>query len=111
MKIALSVAVVLTMGMAAISFWGVGNSRNPDGSSSQIFIHGTPVCVTQRGGEIHAAVGACSLFRRESPHGDAEGYHGQVPVPGHPDLVLPPGHPPIGPDEGPITDRNRRTLI
>jgi hypothetical protein len=111
MKTVLVVALVLTMGLAALSFWGVGSSLGLVASSSQIFIHGTPVCVTQRGGEIQATVGACSLLRGESSHGGSEGYHGRVPGPWHPALELPPGHPPIGPDDGPVTDRNRRTLI
>jgi hypothetical protein len=111
MKKILLLGSVFTVGMAAISFWGVGIYSSLAASSSQIFIHGTPVCVTQRGGEIQATVGACNLLRGESPQSDSEGYHERVPGPGHPALELPPGHPPIGPDDGPITDRHRRTLI
>jgi len=111
MRTFLAVALVLTMGMGLLFFWVAVHPRSLEASSSQIFIHGTPVCVTQRGGEIQATVGACSAFHGGLQHGDQDGYRGSVPVPGNPRLELPPGHPPIGPDDGPITDPNRRTLI
>ena len=111
MRTFLVVAMVLTMGMAALSLWGAGHSRGLDASSSQIFIHGTPVCITHRGGEIQAAVGDCSVLRGESRHGDSDDEHGRFAVPEGPRPELPPGHPPIGPDDGPLTDQNRRTLI
>ncbi len=107
----LVVALVLSMGMAALSLWRAGKALDLAATSSQIFIHGTPVCVTQRGGEIHAAVGDCGGLRGEPRNEGREGAHGRLPAPGRPGLELPPGHPPIGPDDGPITERNRRTLI
>jgi len=56
MKTILGIALVVAMGVAALFLWGAGYARHTGFSSSQIFIHGVPVCVTQRGGEIEAAV-------------------------------------------------------
>jgi hypothetical protein len=107
MKTVLVAAIVATLGVAAVSLWGIEHARQYTDSSSQIYIHGTPVCVVQRDGGIHARVGACDSLREEAPGGAG----GRMRVPGPPRLQLPPGHPPIGPDEGPIADPNRRTLI
>jgi hypothetical protein len=112
MRTYLVVALVVSLGLSALSLWGTAESRYGNESSSQIYIHGTPVCVIQRGGEIQATVGACSAVPDESrqgaPYRHSPGFSG----PGHPGLNLPPGHPPIGPDDGPIGERNhRRTLI
>jgi len=96
------------MGFAGLSLWGVGHVQHMAGSSSQIFIHGTPVCVTQRGGEIRASVGECALLfggPREEQE-ETGGFHD-----GDPHVGLPPGHPPIGPDPVPFREENRRTLI
>jgi len=95
-KTFLAAMLVVSTGLAALSLWGMVHARHMGGSSSQIFIHGAPVCVTQRGGEIEAVVGKC----RSNP-GD----------PANPHLGLPPGHPPIDGDPGPSFDEERRTLI
>ena len=96
MKTFLAVALVVATGLAALSVWGIVHSRQMSGSSSQIFIHGAPVCVTQRGGEIEAVVGKC----------------GSIPGdPGSPNLGLPPGHPPVDGNPGPAFDEERRTPI
>jgi len=73
-------------------------------SASQIYIHGTPVCVFRQGESIVARVGECdeeAAPRDESP-GDG------APDLGGPDLSLPPGHPPVGPDMAP--DGNTRRI-
>ncbi|HBX43193.1 MAG TPA: hypothetical protein DEH27_05115 [Deltaproteobacteria bacterium] len=74
-------------------------------SSSQIYIHGTPVCVTREGEDIVARVGECGVTRF-SP--DAESPE-RVPYHGHPGMQLPPGHPPI--DQEMFPEENRRVLI
>ena len=74
-------------------------------SSSQIFIHGTPVCVTREGEEIVARVGECGITRMPP---DAE-TPGSAPYHGHPGMRLPPGHPPI--DQEMFPEENRRILI
>ncbi len=112
MRTVAAVGVALTLGVVAVFLWILGYGLGPAVSSSQIFIHGTPVCITQRGGEIRATVGACSALRHVEPRGEGSyRHHGGVPSPGDPRLKLPPGHPPIGPDDGPIGEPNRRVLI
>jgi hypothetical protein len=106
----LAIALILAAGIASLWLWGAGHAHSMAGSSSQIFIHGTPVCVTQRGGEIQAAVGVCGNFSVH-PHGEAEGYHGGNRVPGNPHIGLPPGHPPIDQEPFPGPEGGRRTLI
>jgi len=108
LKSLLAIALVLTAALAGLSLWGMGHARHVAVSSSQIFIHGTPVCVTQRGGEIQASVGECAVLFG-GPRGqqeDADGFHN-----GDPHVGLPPGHPPIGPGPVPLFEENRRTLI
>ena len=75
-------------------------------SASQIYIHGTPVCVFRHGEAIVARVGECEAgtgLRDEAPGGD-------IPDDGAPGLGLPPGHPPVGPDMSP-DGGGRRVLI
>lgn len=74
-------------------------------ASSQIFIHGTPVCVIQEGNGIVARLGDCG----ETENRPDETFHGRVPFHGHPGMNLPPGHPPI--DGGITPEENRRVLI
>lgn len=66
-------------------------------SASQIYIHGTPVCVFRQGESIVARVGECDegVAPGDEAPGDA------TPDFGGPDLSLPPGHPPVGPDMSP----------
>ena len=111
MRTFLAIALTLTAGFASLWLWGARHAhRVAAASSSQIFIHGTPVCVTQRGGEIEAAVGVCGHFSG-NPHGEPERFHGANPLPGKPHGGFPPGHPPV--DEGPLPapETGRRTLI
>jgi hypothetical protein len=74
-------------------------------SSSQIYIHGTPVCVTQDGKDIVARIGECGI-PGVFPDGDSLE---KLPYHGHPGRNLPPGHPPI--DQEMFPDGNRRVLI
>jgi hypothetical protein len=74
-------------------------------TSSQIYIHDTPVCVSMEGEEVVARVGKCP---RESGVFEAPG-PGRTPFHGAPGRGLPPGHPPIDRDMAP--DANRRVLI
>jgi len=72
---------------------------------SQIYIHGTPVCVTRHHQGIVAQVGECDMGGTRS---DGE-FTGEVPFHGHPGRTLPPGHPPI--DGTMFPEENRRVLI
>jgi hypothetical protein len=74
-------------------------------SSSQIFIHGTPVCVIQEGKDIMARVGKCAV-PGVAPDAD---FLEKLPYHGHPGMQLPPGHPPI--DQEMFPGENRRVLI
>ncbi len=74
-------------------------------SSSQIYIHGTPVCVTREGEEIVARVGECAITRLPPDADTPE----RAPFHGHPEMRLPPGHPPI--DQEMFPQENRRVLI
>jgi hypothetical protein len=94
MRSFLIIALVLVAGAASLLFWGAGYADRVAAFSSQIFIHGTPVCVTQRGDRIEAAVGTCDANPRD-PRGGSGGYHGTRPGPVNPHMGLPPGHPPI----------------
>lgn len=110
MRSLLAIALILTTGMASLWLWGAGHAHRMAASSSQIFIHGTPVCVTQRGGEIVAAVGECGTFSGNG-HGGSGGYHGGSPDPGNPHAGLPPGHPPLDGMPFPEPEAGRRTPI
>jgi len=109
-KTFLAIALVLSTCLAAFSLWGIVHARRMGSSSSQIFLHGTPVCITQRGGEIEAAVGECG-----SPSGAPEEEEGEfrgTPYPfGHPNAGLPPGHPPVESDPDLGDGDSRRTPI
>ena len=77
--------------------------------SSQIYIHGTPVCVTSEGETIVARVGECGNGESGPGDGRDESSPERAPFHGHPRMDLPPGHPPIDGDMFP--DRQRRVLI
>jgi len=106
----LAIALVLTAGIASLWLWGAGHAHSMAGSSSQIFIHGTPVCITQHGGDIVAAVGVCGNVPG-TPQRGHDGFHGGHPLPGNPHRGLPPGHPPVGEEPFPGPETGRRTLI
>lgn len=110
MKTFLAGALILTTALAAVSLWGMVHARRVVVSSSQIFIHGTPVCVTQRGGGIETAIGECGPSP-EASDGEEGGLH-RTPNPfrnGNPGL--PPGHPPIGVDPDVADGAARRIPI
>jgi hypothetical protein len=110
MKAFLAIALTVAAGMASLWLWGAGHAGRMAASSSQIFIHGTPVCVTQRGGQIEAAVGECA-GRSMVPRGENDGFHGAHPGPANPNAGLPPGHPPIGDVPAQEFGERGRTLI
>jgi hypothetical protein len=97
MKTILAIALIVTAVLAALSMWGSVHARRMGGSSSQIFIHGTPVCVTQRGGQIEAAIGECGTSPGAS-EGEEGGFHPRPNPFGNRNPDLPPGHPPVGGD-------------
>lgn len=74
-------------------------------SASQIFIHGTPVCVYRHGESIVARLGECAgALPRDGAREE------RLPEVDGPESGLPPGHPPVGPDMLPDGD-TRRILI
>lgn len=100
LRIGLAVAVPVLL----FAGWHSYRAATADSSSfSQMFIHGTPVCVYQNGEDVVAKIGECpdesgggnGSLRRNSP------FHGQR------GMELPPGHPPV--DEKSFTD-DRRTI-
>lgn len=104
MKILLSVAWAGLMGLALFTLLHI-DVPFADKAYSQIYIHGTPVCITQEPHGIFAQVGECdgAGFR---PHGK---FSGEVPFHGRPGRNLPPGHPPI--DGNLFPEENRRIPI
>ena len=98
MKTILAAAMILALGITGILLWEAAHARSMAVSSSQIFVHGTPVCVVQQAGEIVASVGMCGSSGSESEEDDARAA-----------FRLPPGHPPV--DSPPAFEEGRRTLI
>ncbi len=101
------VVITVVVLVAGIAYFNLASHRHgilQARGTSQIFIHGTPVCVTQDDeGDIVATVGEC--LRAGPDQGQDQGqdqgkdedenpgqFHGGN------DLRLPPGHPPIGED-------------
>lgn len=112
MKTIIATAMIVAVGIAGISLWHAAHNQRIDFSSSQIFIHGTPVCVVQHAGEILASVGMCGTFggdSREDGFGNGGGFHGKNPSLLEPRPELPPGHPPL--DSIPALEEGRRILI
>lgn len=112
MKTMLATALILALGITGIFLWGAVHAQRMDVSSSQIFIHGTPVCVMQHAGEIITSVGRCGASGAESrengfEHG--EDFHGEAHSPLGPRPGLPPGQPPV--DSTPTFEEGRRILI
>ena len=97
MKTILAAAMILALGITGILLWEAAHARSMAVSSSQIFLHGTPVCVVQQAGEIIASIGMCGASGSE-PGEDDLGYGG-----------LPPGHPPV--DSPPAFEEGRKILI
>ncbi|HEX9191723.1 MAG TPA: hypothetical protein VF847_06475 [Candidatus Deferrimicrobiaceae bacterium] len=110
MRSVVAIALILAAGIASLWLLGARHAHRMAASSSQIFIHGTPVCVTQRGGEIEAVVGECGSVAG-NPRGNSERFHGATPLPGNRHRGLPPGHPPVDEDLSPGYEAKRRLLI
>ena len=92
--------------VAAFHFRASEPLASLEASSSQIYIHGHPVCVTQQGKEIVAKVGECGVPTLPPDSDSME----RLPFRhGHPGMNLPPGHPPI--DQEMFPGENRRVLI
>jgi len=111
-KTILAAIMIIALGITGIFLWGAVHAMRMDVSSSQIFIHGTPVCVMQHAGEIIASVGRCSVSGgepREDGFGNGGLFHGGTPSPLGPRPGLPPGHPPV--DSTPGLEEGRRILI
>jgi hypothetical protein len=111
-KAILATALILALGITGISLWGAVHAQRMTVSSSQIFVHGTPVCVMQQAGEILASVGICGTpggESREDDFGNGGVFHGEAPSSLEPRFELPPGHPPV--DSTPSFERGGRVLI
>jgi hypothetical protein len=111
-KAILAASLILALGITGISLWGVVHAQRMALSSSQIYIHGTPVCVIQQAGEITASVGVCGSSRGDSrgnDSGSGRGFHEEDPSTLEGPFTLPPGHPPI--DSDPSIGEGRGTLI
>lgn len=99
--------MALFLFVAAVEWRGSHTSAVPaSASASQIYIHGTPVCVFRHGESIVARIGECET--EAGPWDEEPG--GQIPDDDAPALALPPGHPPVGPDMFP-DGGDRRILI
>lgn len=111
MKKVILLAVAGVVLVAVFVQWRVHARRvGPAGaSSSQIYIHGTPVCVIRLGESIVASVGRCEDVGGPGA-GDGESWDA-TPFQEPPVTVLPPGHPPIGPDLSPGPDAAHRISI
>ena len=112
MKTILATATILALGVTAILLWEAAHARRMAVSSSQIFVHGTPVCVVQQAGAIFASVGMCGASgsgSRGDDVGNGGDFHGETPSTIEPRFGLPPGHPPI--DSSPAFEEGRRIAI
>jgi len=106
-KAVLATALIAALVVTGLSLWGAVHARRMAVSSSQIFIHGTPVCVLERAGEIRASVGICGVPGTGLRGDDTENHREDSPR--EPGFGLPPGHPPV--DNPPVSDEGRRILI
>lgn len=112
MKTFLAAVMIIALGITGIFLWGAVHAQRKDVSSSQIYIHGTPVCVFQQAEEIVASIGMCGVpggESREGGFGKGGGVHRGAPAPRGPRLGLPPGHPPV--ESPPDLQEERRILI
>jgi hypothetical protein len=91
--------------LAVLALWwihGAATIRSGP-ATSQIYIHGTPVCIMQDGDRIMAMIGECDA--PEPPQGFHPDSPGRRPFRGTPGLTLPPGHSPIPFDLAPKAGR------
>ena len=112
MKTILAAAMIVALGITGISLWRAVHTQRVVFSSSQIYIHGTPVCVMRHDGEINASVGICDDYGDHS-NGRGSGswreFHGKSPFSHEVPSVLPPGHPPV--DSFPTLEQGRKIPI
>jgi hypothetical protein len=111
MKRILAAVIIVASGITGVFLWHAANPPGIDISSSQIYIHDTPVCVMRHGGEILASVGMCGLDGQSGDQGfgNGEGFVGESPLYRDAPSGLPPGHPPV--DSIPAPERFRRIPI
>ncbi|MDA8121452.1 MAG: hypothetical protein M0Z38_02660 [Deltaproteobacteria bacterium] len=95
-------ALILLHPYRAVTGLSLSEVRN---SSSQIFIHGTPVCVFKLDDGILARVGRCA----DTAEAESGTLEGNSPYSGDQEIELPPGHPPVNRDV--LPDGQRRVLI
>ena len=111
-KAILAAVMVVTLGITGILLWHTVHTRRIAFSSSQIYIHGTPVCVMRHDGEINASVGMCDDYGGRSygsGFGPGRGFHGESPFSDEAPTGLPPGHPPV--DSFPTLEQARKIPI
>jgi hypothetical protein len=112
MKTILAAAVIVALGITGISHWRAVHTQRIAFSSSQIYIHGTPVCVMRHYGEINASVGMCDDHGDQSygrGFGPGRGFPGESPFSHEAPSGLPPGHPPV--DSFPTLEQARKIPI
>lgn len=106
MKRIVAVGLTVLSILVLVVAWRGHRASATSASESQIFIHGTPVCVSRQGESIAARVGECGAQAAPwdgAPAGRLPGFDGR-------EGDLPPGHPPVGPDMIP-GEGTRRILI
>ena len=111
-KTILSAAMIVALGITGIFLWRAVHTQRIAFSSSQIYIHGTPVCVMRHDGEINASVGMCDDYGDQSygrGSGQGRGSPGKPPFFHDAPSDLPPGHPPV--DSLPTLGRARKIPI
>jgi len=112
MKTVLATAMIIALGITGVSLWHAAHPRSVAYSSSQIYIHGTPVCLMRHGEEILASVGTCDAYGGQPSgrdSGNAGGSFGGSPRYRESPSALPPGHPPVG--STPVFGQLRKTPI
>ncbi len=103
-KYLLLIALLVILGAVLVQWRQNGRAPARAGTSwSQIYIHDSPVCIIKDGDTITARVGECG------PDEQGDGHDGELgdeaPFQGSPEMNLPPGHPPVGPDTTPGPSR------
>jgi len=112
MKTILAAFTILAFLITGVFLWRTAHTRSVDVSFSQIYIHGTPVCVVRQDGEIVASIGMCDADAgrsRERDYGTGRGSLGESPYEHGAPTGLPPGHPPV--DSIPSYDESRKIPI
>jgi hypothetical protein len=111
-KAILTAVMIVALGITGLFLWHGQHARSIAFSSSQIYIHGTPVCVMRHDGEINASVGMCDDYGDRSygrGFGPGREFLGESPFSDGAPTGLPPGHPPV--DSFPTLEQGRKTPI